>query len=92
MIGAFLCKDMEAIFNREGSSRFRSVENSARRKDMTLTEHSRCKTRRLPRRDRLEVLIGAVKVNIGVRVNDRCRICFVWRRGGVYDVEVVDYH
>ena len=27
-----------------------------------------------------------------IRVNDRWRICFVWRGGSAWDVEVVDYH
>ncbi|HEV1284409.1 MAG TPA: type II toxin-antitoxin system RelE/ParE family toxin [Bryobacteraceae bacterium] len=27
-----------------------------------------------------------------IRVNDRWRICFAWRNGEAYDVEIVDYH
>jgi len=27
-----------------------------------------------------------------VRVNDQWRICFVWRAGDAYDVEICDYH
>jgi proteic killer suppression protein len=27
-----------------------------------------------------------------IRVNDRYRICFVWRDGNAHDVELVDYH
>jgi toxin HigB-1 len=25
-------------------------------------------------------------------VNDQWRVCFVWRDGDAYDVEIVDYH
>ena len=27
-----------------------------------------------------------------IRINDQYRICFVWRDGSAYDVEIVDYH
>jgi toxin HigB-1 len=27
-----------------------------------------------------------------IRVNDQRRVCFVWRDGDAYDVEIVDYH
>jgi len=27
-----------------------------------------------------------------IRINDQWRICFVWRDGNAYDVEIVDYH
>lgn len=27
-----------------------------------------------------------------IRVNDQWRICFVWRDGHAYEVEIVDYH
>jgi proteic killer suppression protein len=27
-----------------------------------------------------------------MRINDQWRICFAWREGDAYDVEIVDYH
>ncbi|MBI5083134.1 MAG: type II toxin-antitoxin system RelE/ParE family toxin [Acidobacteria bacterium] len=27
-----------------------------------------------------------------IRVNDQWRICFGWREGNAYNVEIVDYH
>ena len=27
-----------------------------------------------------------------IRINDKYRICFVWRAGNVYNVEIIDYH
>jgi proteic killer suppression protein len=27
-----------------------------------------------------------------IRVNDQYRVCFVWRDGNAFDVEIVDYH
>ena len=28
----------------------------------------------------------------GIMINDQFRICFVWRDGDAYGVEIVDYH
>ncbi|MDG6006180.1 MAG: hypothetical protein E3K29_10125 [Candidatus Brocadia sp.] len=27
-----------------------------------------------------------------IRINDQWRICFRWRQGDAYDVEIIDYH
>lgn len=42
--------------------------------------------------NRLEVLRGNRAGQYGIRINDRYRICFVWRDGGAFEVEIVDYH
>lgn len=47
---------------------------------------------RLPPANRLEKLAGERKGQYSIRVNDQYRVCFVWRDGNAYDVEVVDYH
>jgi proteic killer suppression protein len=47
---------------------------------------------RLPPGNRLEALKGDRMGQHGLRVNDRWRICFVWRAGEAWDVEIVDYH
>jgi proteic killer suppression protein len=31
-------------------------------------------------------------VNYSIRMNDQWRLCFVWRDGHAWDVEIVDYH
>lgn len=41
---------------------------------------------------RLEALKGDRAGQHSVRVNDQWRVCFVWRDGDAYDVEIVDYH
>ena len=40
----------------------------------------------------LEVLKGKWKGQHSIRVNDQFRLCFVWERGKVYELELVDYH
>ena len=27
-----------------------------------------------------------------IRINDQYRVCFVWRNGNAFDVEITDYH
>jgi len=46
----------------------------------------------VPPGNRLERLRGDREGQHSIRVNDRYRICFVWREGSAYEVEVVDYH
>ena len=41
--------------------------------------------------NRLEALRGNRKGQHSIRVNDQWRICFVWREGHVYQVEIVDH-
>lgn len=41
---------------------------------------------------RLEKLRGDRFGQYSIRINDRYRICFRWSRGGVEEVEIVDYH
>jgi len=47
---------------------------------------------RVPPGNRLEALKGARKGRYSIRVNDQFRICFVWRTGDAFEVEIVDYH
>ena len=50
--------------------------------------------RRVPEEagNRLERLRGDRAGQHSIRINDRWRICFRWRGGDAYDVEIVDYH
>jgi toxin HigB-1 len=42
--------------------------------------------------NRLEALKGSLRGQHSIRINDQYRICFVWKDGDAYDVEIVDYH
>jgi proteic killer suppression protein len=42
--------------------------------------------------NRLEALKGTRRGQHSIRINDQYRICFVWKDGDAYDVEIVDYH
>lgn len=47
---------------------------------------------RVPPSNRLEALYGDRSGQHSIRINDQWRICFTWRAGDAYDVEIVDYH
>lgn len=47
---------------------------------------------RVPPGNRLEALSGDRAGQFSIRINDQWRICFVWRDGDAYEVEIVDYH
>ena len=42
--------------------------------------------------NRLEALRGDRAGIWSIRINVQWRLCFVWRNGDAYDVEIVDYH
>ena len=42
--------------------------------------------------NQLEALRGDRRGHHSIRINDQWRICFMWRDGHCYDVEIVDYH
>jgi proteic killer suppression protein len=47
---------------------------------------------RVPPGNRLEALRADRAGQRSIRVNERWRVCFVWRGGDAYEVEIVDYH
>lgn len=47
---------------------------------------------RAPPANRLQALKGKRSGQHSLRINDQWRLCFSWRAGDAYDVEIVDYH
>lgn len=47
---------------------------------------------RVPPGNRLEKLARDRAGQYSIRVNDQWRVCFRWKNGHAYDVEIVDYH
>jgi len=46
----------------------------------------------MPPANRLEKLTGHRKDQWSIRINQQWRVCFEWRDGHAYNVEIVDYH
>ena len=47
---------------------------------------------RTPPANRLEELKGNRAGQHSIRINDQWRLCFTWKDGHAYHVEIVDYH
>jgi proteic killer suppression protein len=47
---------------------------------------------KVPPRNKLEKLKGDRAGQHSIRINDQWRICFIWREGNAYEVEITDYH
>lgn len=92
MIKGFRCKDTEALFAGEAKRRFRQIRSVAERKLAQLHAAATIDFLRSPPGNRLEALRGDRAGQYSIRINDQWRICFVWRDGHVFDVEIVDYH
>ena len=47
---------------------------------------------RMPPSNRLEALAGNRAGKWSIRINDQWRLCFRFKNGEAYDVEIIDYH
>ncbi len=93
MIKSFRNKDTRAIAERRQVGRFSlSVQRRTQQKLMILNNARDLNDLRVPPSNRLEALTGDRKGQYSIRVNDQWRLCFVWRHGDAYQVELVDYH
>ena len=92
MIKSFKSKDTARLFNRLSSRRWRDIAGTARRKLEMLNAAKSLAELRVPPGNRLAALKGDRRGQYSIRINDRWRICFGWRGGDAYDVEIVDYH
>ena len=93
MIVSFGDADTKLLWETGRSRRIpANLRRVALRKLMILNAALDVENLRVPPNNRLEVLTKDRKGQHSIRVNDQYRICFVWKAGNVYEVEVVDYH
>jgi proteic killer suppression protein len=92
VIISFLSRETERLAGRRHVRRFRAFERVALRKLRQLDAAVELRDLNAPPGNRLEVLHGERQGQYSIRINDRWRICFVWRDGNAYDAEIVDYH
>jgi proteic killer suppression protein len=85
--------EAEKIFNLQRSRRLPpDLQRVALRKLLMLDAAVSIHDLTVPPANRLEKLKGDREGQWSIRINDQWRICFIWREGNAYDVEVVDYH
>jgi proteic killer suppression protein len=92
VIRSFRCADTERLFRRESVRRFKAFERQALRKLDLLDAAPDLRTLSSLPGNRLERLKGDRRDRYSLRVNDQWRVCFAWRDGHAYEVEIVDSH
>ncbi len=93
MIRSFRDKETRKLFDRERSRAVPgALKRPALRKLLILDAAESLEDLRVPPGNRLEKLKGDRSGQHSIRINDRYRICFVWRDGAADAVEIVDYH
>jgi proteic killer suppression protein len=75
------CRRLPAALNRQALKKLYMLNAALALENLTV-----------PPGNRLEKLHGDREGQHSVRINDRYRICFIWRESSAHEVEVVDYH
>ena len=92
MIHSFADRDTERLFRDQPARGMEAIERQARRKLLMLDAVVRLEDLRVPPGNRLEALSGDRRGQHSIRINQQWRICFRWRDGDAFEVEIVDYH
>jgi toxin HigB-1 len=93
MIKTFKNKETVKIYNRQYSKKLPTdIQKVAMKKLWMIDATPDINSIRIPPGNRLELLHGDREGQYSIRINEQWRICFLWRDGNSYDVEIVDYH
>ena len=93
MIKSFRCKETKRVFSRRFSKKLPvSIQESSRQKLVILDSATTLNDLRIPPGNRLEELKDNREGQHSIRINRQWRICFEWKNGDSYNVEIVDYH
>lgn len=93
MIKAIKDGETEKVYARRRSQKLPPrIQQVAYRKLRMLNNAQSLVDLRTPPGNRLERLVGRRAGQHSIRINDQWRICFEWRDGDAYEVEIVDYH
>ena len=80
------------MFRGQPSRRFQAIARVAQRKLHQLDAAAELRDLAVFPGNQLEALKGDRHGQHSIRVNDQYRVCFLWRDGDAYAVEIVDYH
>jgi toxin HigB-1 len=92
VIRSFRTKDAELIFHGRYAKRFHRLAQVIERKLVQIHAAQMLADLALFPGNRLEALKGSRSGQHCIRINDQYRICFVWRSGDAFEVEIADYH
>jgi len=91
VIRTFADRDTERLFNQERVRRFQAFERIALRRLLVLNQARTLNDLRSVGLG-LEALKGDRLGQHSIRINRQYRVCFVWKTGDAFNVQIVDYH
>jgi proteic killer suppression protein len=92
VIRSFADEDTRALYQGKRVRRFESFRAQAEKRLQILRRARSLNDLRALPSNRLEALGADREGQFSIRINRQWRICFRWRAGDAYDVEIVDYH
>ena len=93
MIKSFADKRTAAVFAGHAVRNLpMQIQRRARAKLLLLDAAVRLEDLRSPPGNHLEALHRDRRGQYSIRINDQWRICFMWRDGEAFGVEIADYH
>jgi len=93
VIRTFRDRETQAVFQGEFVKRLdRRVRQRAREKLKYLDSAADLRDLMIPPSNQLESLRGNRQGQYSIRINRQWRVCFKWKEGEAFDVEIVDYH
>lgn len=93
MIASFRDREAERLWRSGNSRRLPAdLQRRAFHKLAILNAAITLDNLQVPPGNQLEALRGDRAGQHSIRINNQYRVCFVWRDGNAFDVEIVDYH
>jgi proteic killer suppression protein len=92
MIQTFRDLDSERLFDRRFVKRLAHLADTALRRLVALDAAKSLSDLRIPPSNRLERLTGDRRGQHSLRINDQYRVCFRWKEGNAYDVEITKHY
>jgi len=93
VIHTFKDKDTEAVFRGEFVKGLDGrIQQRAREKLKYVDSATELRDLMTPPSNQLESLKGDRDGQYSIRINKQWRVCFKWKEGDAFEVEIVDYH
>jgi proteic killer suppression protein len=92
MIRTFRDPDTRRLFDRRFVKRLARLADTALRRLVALDAAKSLSDLRIPPSNRLEGLTGDRRGQYILGINDQYRVCFRWKEGNAYDVEITKHY
>jgi proteic killer suppression protein len=92
VIKSFKDTETKQLLAGKSVKRWKNIEPVARRKLVMIDAATTLDDLKVPPGNKLPKLDKDRTGQYGIRINDQYRVCFEWREGHAYCVEITDYH